>query len=172
MRKKPGPDLKVTFTGGTRVPTAPTVPKSDPLDSPKQHCVQTPQSCGHRHGTVASPLPTNRSQMASSLPAHSSGQNSSSPFKPHIASTNVALSQLPTHCFVQHINQPPGRGGAVLLSDLPGTPTQGAQPRQGPWPGRPSSRPPAPAGGHLVPALVTIPLPPAESHSTRHTVGA
>lgn len=91
---------------------------------------------------------------------------------PHVASTYVALSQLPTHCFVQHMNQPPGRGGAVLLSDLPWTPMQGAQPRQGPWPYRPSSHPPAPAGGHLVPAPVTIPPPPTASHSTRHMVRA
>lgn len=141
--EKPRPNLKVTFTGGTRVPMAPTVPKSTRLDSPRQQCVQTPQSCGHRQGTAASSLPTNRSQMASSLPACSSGQNCSSPFKPHIASTDVALSQLPTHCFVQHMNWPPGRGGTVLLTDLPWTPTHVAQPRQGPRPGRPSSRPPA-----------------------------
>lgn len=141
--EKPRPDLKVTFTGGTRVPTAPTVPKSTPLDSPKQQCVQTPQSCGHRQGTAASSLPTNCSQMASILPARSSGQNCSSPCKPHIASTDVALSQLPTYCFVQHMNRSPGRGGAVLLSDLPWTPMHGAQPRHGLWPGCPSSRPPA-----------------------------
>ena len=112
--------------------------------------------------------------MASSLPACSSHQNCSSLFKPHVASTNVTLSQLPTHCFVQHINRPPGRGGAVLLSDLPWTPTQGAQPRQGPWPGRPSSRlpgwrSPGTRPGHHPASSCPHPT---SSHSMRHMAGS
>lgn len=65
-------------------------------------------------------------------------------------------------------HQPPGRGGAVLLSDLLWTPTQGALARQGLWPGRPSSRPPAPAGDHLATAPVTTPPPPTPA-LPRHT---